>query len=76
MGISQETFEQVKNILRKLDRSIDSARSERLGTSEPEPGRPNGTGAAGEGTPGEPGRARRMERPDEHLGGANRPGVA
>jgi len=35
MGTSQESFDQVKDILRKLDRSIDQARSRRLATRPP-----------------------------------------
>ncbi len=35
MGTSQESFDQVKDILRKLDRSIDQARSRRLATRTP-----------------------------------------
>lgn len=34
MGTSPETFDQVKNILRKLDRSITDARQRRLNTDE------------------------------------------
>jgi hypothetical protein len=34
MGTSPETFDQVKNILRKLDRSITDARQRRLDTDD------------------------------------------
>ena len=34
MGTSPETFDQVKNILRKLDRSITDARQRRLDTND------------------------------------------
>ncbi len=37
MATSPEAFHQVKEILRKLDRSIDSARDKRLSGSEPGP---------------------------------------
>jgi len=33
MGTSQEAFNEVRNILKKLDRSIDAARSRRLSTT-------------------------------------------
>ena len=34
MGISRESFGQIRDILRKLDNSIDSAREKRLKESE------------------------------------------
>ncbi len=34
MGTSPETFNEVRNLLKKLDRSIDAARSRRLSTNE------------------------------------------
>lgn len=37
MATSPEAFHQVKEILRKLDRSIDSARDKRLSGSDPAP---------------------------------------
>ncbi len=75
MGISQETYDQVKNILRKLDRSIDEARSERLhGSRAPEgSGRVQGDSeliGGSEGTPARPGRARPMQRGPETNGGS------
>lgn len=60
MGTSPETFDQVKNILRKLDRSITDARQRRLDTDD------SPLQAAPE-TPAQdkPGRARPMRpRPD------------
>lgn len=46
MGTSPETFNQVKNILRKLDQSIDSARDQRLSksTASANPGPGSGPG--------------------------------
>jgi hypothetical protein len=36
MATSPETFRQVRDILKKLDRSIDTARDRRLSTEEPD----------------------------------------
>ena len=76
MGISQETYDQVKNILRKLDRSIDEARSERIhGSRNPEGSRRVQGGSeligGSEGSPARPGRARPMARRSDSNGGSN-----
>ena len=58
MGTSREAFDQVKNILRKLDRSIDAARDQRLaGQDTDEPGAP----APGGVDPARPLRAKPMK---------------
>lgn len=76
MGISQETYDQVKNILRKLDRSIDQARTERIHGSRA----PEGSGrvqdkseliGGSESAPPRPGRARPMVRRPDQNGGTN-----
>jgi len=66
MGTSPETFDQVKNILRKLDRSISDARQRRLDTDEaPNP-------AADAADQAKPGRARPMRpRPEGFRGDFN-----
>lgn len=57
MGTSPETMAQVKNILRKLDQSIDAARDRRLSTrtkpGAPVPATPSGPSVApaSNGTP-------------------------
>lgn len=67
MGTSPETFDQVKNILRKLDRSITDARQRRLDTddkptADTSPADPNA----------KPGRARPMRpRPEGFRGDFN-----
>jgi hypothetical protein len=67
MGTSPETFDQVKNILRKLDRSITDARQRRLNTDEtPRQVAPETPEQA------KPGRARPMRpRPDGFRGDFN-----
>jgi len=67
MGTSPETFDQVKNILRKLDRSITDARQRRLDTDEtPAAENPSNDPNA------KPGRARPMRpRPDGFRGDFN-----
>lgn len=70
MATSPEAFDQVRNILRKLDQSIDAARRRRLDVV-PQPARSAG-GVAPAPRPVEshPGRARpMMPRPDRPLGG-------
>jgi hypothetical protein len=37
MATSPETFSKIKNLLRKMDQSIDSARSKRLTSNTPAP---------------------------------------
>jgi len=59
MGISQKTFSEIKDILHKLDRSIEHVREERRrGGAEP---------AAEE----RPGRARPLRRPDSERAETN-----
>lgn len=66
MGTSPETFDQVKNILRKLDRSITDARQRRLDTDES----PKPTDALADSA--KPGRARPMRpRPEGFRGDFN-----
>lgn len=64
MGTSPEAFNQVKNILQKLDRSIDDARTRRLNT----PDEPASTAGQAPSTllgfdPSRVGRARPLARP-------------
>lgn len=67
MGTSPETFDQVKNILRKLDRSITDARQRRLNTDES----PR-QAAAESPEQAKPGRARPMRpRPEGFRGDLN-----
>lgn len=47
MATSPEAFRQVKNILQKLDQSIDAARDRRLTTAKPRPGAASTPGAPG-----------------------------
>lgn len=73
MGTSPETFAQVKNILRKLDQSIDAARNRRLATPAPS-AKANGTHAPQRlpEPPPNPNRARPMApRVDPPLFSAN-----
>jgi hypothetical protein len=50
MSTSQRTFNQVKSILTKLDRSIDEARAQRLGSATENPqGSPPSPGGSGFG---------------------------
>ena len=58
MGTSPETFRQVRDILKKLDRSIDTARDRRLSTEGPED---PGIGRADD--PSRPLRAKPMRTP-------------
>lgn len=54
MATSREAFTQVKDILRKLDRSIDAARERRTGTDRPgmaAPSRPQPPQAHGRADP-------------------------
>lgn len=73
MGTSPETFNQVKDILKKLDRSIDDARNRRVSTGVTPPSqqmKPQGAGSSGSTgghTPPSqprPGRAKPMSRND------------
>lgn len=56
MGISRESLGQIRDILRKLDNSIDSAREKRLKENEhrrgesPSDGSSNGAGSNGAGS--------------------------
>ena len=61
MATSQETFNQVKNILRKLDRSIDDIRARR-GTPPTAATAVGGPAAAAPLNPPTTGRARPMNR--------------
>lgn len=75
MGSDRKAFNEVKALLGKLDRSIDEARSKRLGPDEPEPTPPsNGTDdptstTIGEGAPSVPPRAK-PARPASKYGRA------
>ncbi len=61
MGTSPETMNQVRNILRKLDRSIDEARAKRLNAN----GQTVEPAATDETAPIKPGRARPLvQRPE------------
>lgn len=82
MATSPEAFNQVRDILKKLDRSIDSARDRRLHTEEqgPDPadriggGRPGGgEGSAAPATNGHPVEHRHAtpERSNGLIGGSN-----
>lgn len=67
MGTSPETFDQVKNILRKLDRSITDARQRRLDTDDSSKSTP-----AEAAEQAKPGRARPMRpRPEGFRGDFN-----
>lgn len=56
MATSPETFRQVRDILKKLDRSIDTARDRRLSTEE----LPEQPAPSNEDDPGRPLRAKPM----------------
>ncbi len=65
MGTSPETFARVKDILRKLDRSIDDARHRRLSDGAPPPSqqsRPTGPAQP------RPGRAKPLIRKPDQPG--------
>lgn len=49
MGISRDSFGQIRDILRKLDNSIDSAREKRLKENEHRHARPASDGANSNG---------------------------
>lgn len=49
MATSPETFNQVRNLLRKMDQSIDQARGKRLSGNEPEPTPPPSTASGATG---------------------------
>lgn len=71
MATSPETLAQVRDLLRKLDRSIDDARDRRLSHDRPEaPAQPNGAAPTNTEDPqAKPGRARPMApRPDWQNG--------
>ncbi len=63
MSTSDKTFTQVKDILRKLERSIDQAREKRLHLDEDEDGLDS---PAPSPRPAEPGRAQPMQAPTRH----------
>ncbi len=66
MATSPETLAQVRDLLRKMDRSIDDARDRRLSTGEPEAAPAPTNGAAPAAGDPRPGRARPLatRRPD------------
>lgn len=74
MSTSKKSYDQVKDILRKLDASIDEARSRRLRTQTPSPapavqgGQSSGPDTA---PPDRPGRATPINRPPESNGSAS-----
>lgn len=62
MSTSEKTFTQVKDILRKLERSIDEAREKRLHDDDDAQPSPRSTSSPGApGAPGSPGRAQPMQ---------------
>jgi hypothetical protein len=70
MGTSPEAFNQVRDILRKLDRSINDARDRRLADQEPRRVSPSQqqqqvNGQSEPTDPDRPLRARPMRRPDD-----------
>ncbi len=75
MSTSKKSYDQVKDILRKLDASIDEARSRRLQTQTPSPAPagPQGGQSSGPDTlpPDRPGRATPINRPPESNGSAS-----
>lgn len=73
MGTSPETFNEVRNLLKKLDRSIDAARTRRLSTDE------TPVTDTTDGTDRPVGRARPLRRPGEgddgFIGGSESSGA-
>lgn len=72
MGTSQRAFDQVKNILGRLDRNIDAVRERRVGGPPASPASENG---ASNGQPA-PNYASGQARPAPLNGANNRPSVA
>ncbi|MEM8834891.1 MAG: hypothetical protein AAGD00_03630 [Planctomycetota bacterium] len=70
---SPETFNQVKSILKKLDRSIDNARTRRLGGDEPTDPKPEAHIGAN-GDQGRPAQQPSPNAPRSTRGKRTRPG--
>lgn len=65
MATSPETIARVRDLLRKMDRSIEDARDRRLSHDTPESPKPASTPQASDEPSAKPGRARPMApRPD------------
>ncbi len=62
MGTSKRTFTQVRDILRKIDRSIDDVRARRLGSPASSPSSPTAKPSAPP-APAQPGKAQRRAHP-------------
>lgn len=69
MGTSKRTFTQVRDILRKIDRSIDDARARRLGG--PSPQQQQQQPAPPPPSPAQPGKAQRRAQPRRFNDGAS-----